>query len=64
MALHTDIPTRSEVEGLLRARDASCVSIYLPTSPVTQQAEGERIAFKNLAASALERLRELRHAGG
>ena len=58
MALHTDIPTRSEIERLLSARDSSCVSIYLPTSPVTQEAQGERIAFKNLVASALDRLRE------
>jgi hypothetical protein len=31
MALHTDIPTRAEIEGLLRARAASSVSIYLQT---------------------------------
>ena len=58
MALHTDIPTRREVERLLSARDAACVSIYVPTSPVTPHADGDRIAFKNLAAAALDRLRD------
>ncbi|HEY2055578.1 MAG TPA: hypothetical protein VGH14_16725 [Solirubrobacterales bacterium] len=36
------------------------VSIYLPTTPITSEAEADRIAFKNLAAEAVERLR----AGG
>ena len=50
MPLHTDIPTRSEVEALLRSRDRFCVSAYVPTSPVTQDAQAARIELKTLAA--------------
>jgi hypothetical protein len=56
VALHTDIPTRSMVERLLAARDPACVSIYLPTSPVTQDAQADRIQLKNLSAEAAEQL--------
>jgi hypothetical protein len=57
MALHTDIPSRRQVERLLRARGDDLVSIYLPTSPITPEADGDRIAFKNLAREAVEELR-------
>jgi hypothetical protein len=60
LALHTDIPSSGEIERLLEARGAGLVSIYLPTTPVTPEAEGDRIAFKNLARQAVEELR----AGG
>jgi hypothetical protein len=52
LTLHTDIPSRSEVERLLLARDPSCVSAYLPTSPITQDAQADRIELKNLASDA------------
>jgi Bacterial archaeo-eukaryotic release factor family 11 len=57
MALHTDIPTRSQIERLLTARGPSLVSIYVPTSPITQETRGDRIAFKNLVSTAVEQLR-------
>ncbi|HVT00535.1 MAG TPA: hypothetical protein VHE08_08475 [Solirubrobacterales bacterium] len=60
MALHTDIPSRRQIERLLRARGDHLVSIYLPTSPITPEADAARIAFKNLAAEAVAELR----AGG
>lgn len=56
MTLHTDIPPRSEVERLLAVRDPGCVSIYLPTSVVTQDAQAGRIELKNLATSAIRQL--------
>ncbi len=56
MTLHIDIPARAEVERLLTTRDASCVSIYLPTSPITQEAQADRIELKNLAAEAAGQL--------
>jgi hypothetical protein len=56
VTLHTDIPTRSDLERLLAARDPCCVSIYLPTSPITQDAQADRIELKNLAAAATEQL--------
>ncbi len=52
MTLHTDIPTRSEIERLVAARGGPRVSIYLETSPITQEAQAARIGLKNLAADA------------
>ncbi|MDX2970608.1 baeRF11 domain-containing protein [Kribbella solani] len=52
MTLHTDIPARTELERLIGARDPLSVSIYLPTSPVTQDAQADRIELKNLATEA------------
>lgn len=60
MGLHTDIPSRREIERLLRVRGDHLVSIYLPTSPITPEADAARIAFKNLAGEAIAEL----HAGG
>ena len=31
--MHTDIPTRADLERLLAVRDPACVSIYVPTTP-------------------------------
>jgi hypothetical protein len=56
VALHTDIPTPSAVERLLTAHDGPCVSIYLETSPITQEAQAARIELKNLAADAIGQL--------
>ena len=58
MALHTDIPTRAEIEGLLTARATSSISLYLPTSPLTQDAQANRIELKNLTSTALAQLHE------
>jgi hypothetical protein len=57
MTLHTDIPDGGEIERLLLRRGNGLVSIYLPTNPVTPEAAGDRIAFKNLARRAVEDLR-------
>jgi hypothetical protein len=56
VVLHTDIPTRLQVERLLQARDPASVSIYLPTDPASS-GEAERIEFGNLAAEAVGQLR-------
>jgi Bacterial archaeo-eukaryotic release factor family 11 len=53
--MHTDIPTRADLEQLLAVRDAACVSIYVPTTP-EERGERDRIEFKNLGAEALEQL--------
>ncbi|MBS1878633.1 MAG: hypothetical protein JST31_03895 [Actinobacteria bacterium] len=58
MALHTDIPTRAQIGRLLAARDPESVSIYLPTAPVGEGGQADRIAFRNLADAALGQLRE------
>jgi Bacterial archaeo-eukaryotic release factor family 11 len=56
--LYTDIPTTDEIRALDAARGGVCVSIYLPTTPITRSGERDRILFKNLSNSALEQLRE------
>jgi hypothetical protein len=53
--VHTDIPTRTDLEQLLSVRDAACVSIYLPTTP-EERGERDRLEFKRLADEALEQL--------
>jgi hypothetical protein len=53
--VHTDIPTRADLEQLLSFRGAVCVSIYLPTAPA-ERGGRDRREFKNLAAGALEQL--------
>ena len=57
MILHTDIPTRAQLEQLLAARAPASVSIYLTTSP-SSRGEAERIDLKNLAEDASRQLRE------
>jgi hypothetical protein len=58
MALHTDIPTRKEIERLLGAPSAHRVSIYLPTHRVTQETTKDRLVLRGLAEQAIERLRD------
>jgi hypothetical protein len=50
--LHVDIPGREELRALLDHRAAASVTIYLPTSPLTQEAEQSRIVLRNLAREA------------
>jgi hypothetical protein len=54
--LYVDIPHRSEIEQLIAYRGPACLSIYLPTTPVTQDAQADRIALKNLAKTGLDQL--------
>ncbi|MFD2399461.1 hypothetical protein ACFSVJ_25610 [Prauserella oleivorans] len=58
MTLHTDIPTRDQLEWLIAARDRVSVSVYLPTTAVTPQAQAGRIELKNLAGEAVRQLEE------
>jgi hypothetical protein len=54
--LHVDVPTRSEIEALFAVRATACVSIYLRTTPLTHDAQQDRIELKNLAQAALKQL--------
>ena len=54
--LHIDLPTRSEIEALSAVRAEPCVSIYLATTPLTQDAQADRIALKNLMREAAAQL--------
>jgi hypothetical protein len=56
VALHIDIPTQAQITTLLEERADACVSIYLPTSPLPQDADATRIELKNLGAEALRQL--------
>ena len=55
MNLHTDIPSRAEIDALLAGRDPASVSIYVPTDPASPGDAG-RIELKNLAAEAVRQL--------
>jgi hypothetical protein len=57
MILPTEIPTRTQLERLLAAREPSSVSIYLPTEP-SSRGEAERIDLKNLAREASRQLEQ------
>ena len=56
MLLHTDIPTRTQLDRLLVNRHPASVSIYIPTDPASTDVR-ERIELGNLAADAAQRLR-------
>jgi hypothetical protein len=54
--LYVDIPTLPEFRALAVTRADACVSLYLPTTPLTQDTAASRIEFKNLTKSALGQL--------
>ncbi len=56
--LYVDIPTRTEFTSLSGARSDACVSIYLKTTPVTQEVGTSRIEFGNLIREAQSQLQE------
>lgn len=51
--LHIDLPSRAEIEMLAARRGAPSVSIYLRTTPVTQDTSVDRIELKNLLKAAM-----------
>jgi hypothetical protein len=55
--LHTDIPTRAQVDQLLDSRRPASVSIYVPTDPVSD-GQAEQTALGNLASEAERQLVE------
>ena len=55
MILHTDIPTRAEVNRLLATRNPASVSLYLATDPVSG-GDAERTELRNLGAEAVRQL--------
>lgn len=54
--LYVDTPTPQEFDALCAERADACVSIYVQTTPLTQDIEKARIAFGNQAKQALEQL--------
>jgi len=55
--LHVDIPTRADIEWLAETRHPVCLSIYLPTTPVTPDSDHDRLVLKNMAKDGLDGLR-------
>jgi hypothetical protein len=51
--LYVDIPSRAELMALAAHREPGCVSIFLRTTPLTQDAQADRIALKNHVGEAL-----------
>jgi hypothetical protein len=56
--LHIDIPTLEEFKALAQIKGDTCVSLYLPTSPLGTSAKFNRTAFKDLAKEALAQMKE------
>lgn len=56
--LHVDIPNAATLKGLVSHRDDMCVSIYLATTPLSQDAQQDRIELKNLAREAQRQLED------
>ena len=54
--LTIDLPTQAEIAKLAAFRGSPAVSLYLPTTPVTQDAQADRIALKNLLKTALAQI--------
>ncbi|MER1968905.1 hypothetical protein [Castellaniella sp. GW247-6E4] len=54
--LYVDIPTRNEFSLLANQRADACVSIYLKTTPVTQDVQASRIQMGNLIKEAQTQL--------
>lgn len=54
--LYVDIPTHSEFKALYEVRGDACVSIYLRTTPLTQEIDASRIQLGNFAREARDRL--------
>lgn len=57
MNLHTDLPSRAQIDRLLESRNPATVSIYLATDPASS-GDAERIELKNLASEARRQLEE------
>lgn len=56
--LHVDIPTRDDFEKLSGTRSDACVSIFLKTTPLSQQSAASRTELKNAASQAIQQLEE------
>ena len=54
--LHIDLPTRTEILKLAATRSAPCITIYLATTPLTEAAQADRTALKNLTREAMSQL--------
>jgi hypothetical protein len=51
--LHIDLPSRPDIERLVAYRGSPAVSIYVRTTPLTEEAQADRIELKNLLKAAI-----------
>lgn len=56
--LYLDTPTVRDLTMLNETRSDACISIYLPTTPITQDIRKGRIEFGNLIKAAVNQLQE------
>jgi hypothetical protein len=56
--LHIDIPTPAEFKALAAIKGDTCVSLYVPTSPLPDHERENRLALVDLATDALSQLKE------
>jgi hypothetical protein len=54
--LHIDLPNRADIEALAAYRGTPAVSIYLRTTPLTEETAADRIELKNLLKQAIGQL--------
>jgi hypothetical protein len=54
--LHIDLPTRAEIERLSERREAPAVSLYLATSPLSQETETDGLRLKHLLGDAVKQM--------
>jgi hypothetical protein len=58
IALHIDMPTRTDIERLASAREDFSVTVYVPTNPETPDSELDRLTARALFEDAIARVRE------
>jgi hypothetical protein len=58
--LYVDIPTRQDIKELNSRRADACVSIYLPTTPLTQEVGISHTELRKLSKQAFAQLEEAR----
>ncbi len=55
--IDVDLPTADTLNSLVEERTDACASIYLPTHPVTQPTDVDRLELRRLAETASGQLR-------
>ena len=56
--LYVDIPSQADIKALASHRGSICVSIYLPTTPLSQETAHDRIELKNMVKTAEQQLHD------
>lgn len=60
--LYVDTPTPQDIARLNAARGDVCISIYVPTTPLTQRIGEARLKFRHLISEAADQARAAGHA--